>query len=93
MPENSPLLFFGSLFCFPGVRFTEINRGGIDAIAQTGWGWSIWKYVPKVCITLAAYDFGTKHAQGFVLMLGNDFIVNRLEIAWPAAPGIKLGVG
>src|SRR5450830_1447790 len=39
-----------------------------------------------------ADDFGTNHAITFVAYLAHVIRIERLEIAWPAAAGVKFGI-
>lgn len=65
----------------------------IDAVAQTGWGWTIREHVAEVAAAIGAANFRADHAESRIAMFRHGVSLDWLEIAGPAATGIELGVG
>src|SRR5947209_1252521 len=49
----------------------QLERGGIDAIAQAGGGWTVVEYVAQVSVARGAQRFGAPHPEA-VVRLGAD---------------------
>ena len=69
----------------------EVERAGVDAVAQAGRLGAVVEDVAEVGVAAAADDFGAAHEEA-VVGLGLDGVVDRLvEEARPAGAGVELG--
>ena len=72
-----------------GLRFFfQPQRGGVDAITQTGWPRAVWEDVAQVCFATAAMDFCPSCHHFVVHRFTDVFFDNRLPKTWPASPRI-----
>ena len=62
----------------------QVERGRIDAIAQTGRFRAIGEHMPQVGVAASAPDLDPVHAMTEVIQAGDGRIAYRLEIAGPA---------
>lgn len=63
----------------------ENQRGRVDAVAESRWGWSVFKNMAEVAIAFTAQDFRTPHKKKRVLFCGNIFRAKGLVKTWPAS--------
>src|ERR1041385_7990526 len=73
--------------------FIELQRSGIDTVAEMSRLRSIIKDVSKMSATFAARDFGSPHHEAVILFNFDIFFGNGSPKAWPAGAGIELGIG
>ena len=73
------------------LRLPKLERGRVDAVAETGGFGAILEDMPEVCIATGAMDFRATHEEGVVLgaahMIGKGCVK-----AWPTRARLKLGV-
>src|SRR3990172_7713286 len=75
------------------LRLVELERSGIDAIAQIRRRRTVLKEMAQVGVAFATENFGAPHEQA-VVRLGFDLVLsNRGPEARPAGVRIELGVG
>jgi hypothetical protein len=68
----------------------EIERRGIDAIAQSRWSGAVVEHVPQVRAAAAAGDFRTTHPVRIVSRLGDGLRSRRVIKTRPSAARMKL---
>ena len=71
----------------------ELQRCGIDAIAQAGRFGAVLEDVPEMGAAAGAMDLGAAREQAIVFFGADVIFDDRLKEARPAGAGIKLGVG
>src|SRR3990172_22575 len=75
------------------LRLVELERSGIDAVAQIRRRRTVLKEMAQVGVSFAAENFGAPHEQA-VVRFGFDLVLsNRRPEARPAGARIELGVG
>src|SRR5580658_1611354 len=74
-------------------RRNEMHRGGVHAIAQSGWLWAIVEYVPEMRVAERARHFRAGHHQTIVSALDDIFFRDRRPETRPARAGIVFRVG
>ena len=84
----------GELFLFGGESLAfagEVERGGVDAVAQAGGTRAVGEDVAEVPATTGAGDLDAPHAVAPVLVLSDGFGAGGDHEAGPAAAGVELG--
>src|ERR1700733_3161980 len=71
----------------------QLERGRVDAIAQSGRAGAIVEYMPEVTIAARAQHFGSDHAVADVALLVDMALRRGRGKARPAAAGIEFGIG
>ena len=71
----------------------ELQRGGVDAVPQTGWPRTVTENVAEVRVARGAEHLRANHAVTAVDLFVNALNGDRACEARPSAPGIELRVG
>src|SRR3989344_4362092 len=71
----------------------QLQRGRVDAIAQTGRLWPVGEDMPEMRAALAAMHLGEAHEKAAVILFTDILGFHRRVEAGPAGAGIELGVG
>ena len=69
---------------------SELQRGGVDAIAHASGRGAVRKYVPKMALANGALHLHTQHAVGSIHDLFDRALCDWLEETRPARPGVEL---
>src|SRR4051794_11220839 len=78
----------------PPVLFRlQLQRGGIDAVAQAGRAGAVLEDVAEMAVALRAKNLGADHAVADVAFLVDMAISGGRGKARPAAAGIEFGIG
>src|SRR5690606_24988797 len=70
------------------VSFFEVERRGVDAVAQAGWLRAVLEDVAQVGAAVGADDLGAPHEPAVVLFFANVLRLQRFPKAGPAAARI-----
>src|ERR1039458_1124114 len=100
LPESSrypPAVFLCELRVFArnscsqllGLFRRESQRGGVDAVAQSGGLGAVFENVAQVGVALAAQRLGAPHGQAVVGFRAHVLLGGRRPETWPAAPGLE----
>src|SRR5262245_57819173 len=68
----------------------EVERRGVDAVAQPGRPWAVGEEVAKVGAAVRAHDLGSRHAQREVALLGYAALLDDVVERRPAGARIEL---
>src|SRR5688572_31630862 len=74
----------------PSSRLVELERGGIDAIAQARGRGAVLEHVPEMRATMAAYHFGAPHGQRRIVLGRNVVARSGPREARPSGAGVEL---
>lgn len=70
----------------------QLQRCRIDAVTQTGRRWPVGEHMAQMSIAFATLHFDAVHAVAEIIQAGNGIFTERLKVAGPATPGVKLGI-
>src|SRR4029079_3497211 len=71
----------------------EFQRNGVEAVAQSGWGWPVVEYMTKVAGAALAADFDASHAVAAVFDIGDVVRIERRREAGPPSAGFEFRAG
>lgn len=71
----------------------QLQRYGVDAVAESRWTRTVREDVAQMCAAFAAHDLGALHAVGVVFFGFHVFLNDGLEEAGPTGAGFKLRIG
>lgn len=75
------------------LAFFELQRGRINAVAESGWIRSVCKNVAQVCLALSAMNLCSLHSVSTVLRFAYVGFIHWFVKTWPACTRVKLRAG